>query len=494
MNTLHPTMFLLAALAALAVPARAEPSGLNSGDVETSIRLMDLYGKQPEAAHRLFREAYRVLAADPKASFAALADDEAVQRLCREQGVTLWGGPMLGCVTPDGARVWFRTVRPARVEVRVTVDGAEKAFGPVESAAESDMSAVVPVTGLKPGTRYPYRVLVDGKPVSVAADAAITTAPAETKTGKVRIIFGSCFHRWGLANRTQENLIRSRRPAAMLLVGDIAVQDRKGHLGFHRADYLLREFHPGWRDLVASVPVYATWDDHDYFDNDKAGVPKRYTDEDRTGVRDVFRHAWNNPAYGFGERGGGIFLHTRIGPCDIIMVDNRYFRENEEGSFLGDAQMKWLEAQLLGCKAPFIILSCGTMWSDYVSNGKDSWGRWDPKGRERLFRLIEKHHIGGVLLISGDRHGARGFRIPRPSGFEFYEFEGASLGGRRGPPPTDPKWTTQLYGISNRYAFSEFNIDATLPDPQVTFNLIGDDGNIIYTTTLTRSRLTPPAP
>ena len=491
MKLLHPLVFLLAAFAPFVPSAGSEPSGLNGGDVETSIALMDLYGKQPEAVHRLYREAYRVLAADPKASFAALADDETVQRLCREQGVTHWGGPMLGCVTPEGARVWLRTVRPARVEVRVTVDGAEETFGPVESTAKSDMTAVVPVTGLKPGTRYPYRVLVDGKPVAVPPGAAIATAPAESKTGKVRIAFGSCFHRWGLGNKTQADLIRSRQPAALLLLGDIAVQDRKNHLGFHRADYLLREFHPGWRDLVASVPVYATWDDHDYFANDKAGIPKNYTAEDRDGVRDAFRRAWNNPSYGLGDPGGGIFLRSQIGPCDIIMADNRYFRENREGSFLGDEQMKWLEAQLLDCKAPFIILSCGTMWSDYVSDGKDSWGKWDPDGRERVFSLIEKHRIGGALLISGDRHGARGFRIPRPSGFEFYEFEGGSLGGRRGPPPTDPEWETQLYGISNQYAFSEFNIDATLPDPEVTFNLIADDGKIIYSITLTRSRLTP---
>lgn len=36
-------------------------------------------------------------------------------------------------------------------------------------------------------------------------------------------------------------------------------------------------------------------------------------------------------------------------------------------------------------------------------------------------------------MISGDRHGTRGFRIPRPSGFNFYEFEAGSLGGRTGP-------------------------------------------------------------
>ena len=117
---------------------------------------------------------------------------------------------------------------------------------------------------------------------------------------------------------------------------------------------------------------------------------------------------------------------------------------------------------------------------------------FDPKGRERIFDLIEKNGIGGVLLISGDRHGARGFRIPRPSGFNFYEFEAASLGGRTGPAPTNPAWKTQFYGISGKYAFGEFTVDAAVPDPEVTFRLIGsEDGSVIHELKLTRSQLTP---
>jgi alkaline phosphatase D len=239
--------------------------------------------------------------------------------------------------------------------------------------------------------------------------------------------------------------------------------------------------------LVAEVPVYVTWDDHDYFNNDKWGLPKGFSEEDRQGVWEVFRQCWNNPAYGLGPGRGGVFLQTRIGPCDVIMTDNRYFRE--KGNFLGTEQMAWLKERLLAAKGPFVILSCGTMWSDYVSAGKDSWGVFDPQGREELFRFIEEHHIGGVLLISGDRHGARGFRIPRPNGRDFYEFEGASLGGRSGPPVRQPDWTTQLYGMSGEYAFSEFEFDVSGPDPKVTFRLFLLDGKTFYETTLGQEQL-----
>ena len=132
-----------------------------------------------------------------------------------------------------------------------------------------------------------------------------------------------------------------------------------------------------------------------------------------------------------------------------------------------------------------------TMWSDYVSNGKDSWGAYDPEAREKIFSLIEKNNIKGILLISGDQHGARGFRIPRASGFSFYEFEVASLGGLAGAPATRPEWTTQLYGISGGYAFGEFTFNTSLQDPTVTFRLIGKEGDIKYELELKQSELTP---
>jgi alkaline phosphatase D len=499
---MRASVILLATLALMGTVNAQPPSAryqqikreqqIKRGDLESNLRLLNLWDQKPEAVQQLYATAYNVLASRRNAGFRDLATDATFQSLCREQGVTHLGGPMLGAVTPDSVRVWLRTCRPAKVEVRVTVDGDERAFGPVSSTLASELVAIVPVTSLAPDTRYPYRVLVDGQPISIPKHAAITTTSATPDSAQVRIVFGTCFHRWGLGNPMQVNRILARNPTAMLLGGDIAVQDRNNDLGMHRADYLLRDFHPAWQSLVSTVPVYATWDDHDYFDNDKAGIPRGFTQSDKEGVCDVFCQAWNNPSYGFGDARRGIFFRTRIGPCDVIMLDHRYFRSGERGSFLGKEQMAWLTAQLLACEGPFIILSCGTMWSDYVSNGKDSWGRWDPAGREQIFRLIEKNQIGGVLLISGDRHGARGFRIPRPSGYSFYEFEAGSLGGRKGPPATKPQWKdVQLFGIAGQYAFGEFSIDATARDPEVTFRLIRDDGIILYEQTLTRSQLTP---
>ncbi|MCC5932390.1 MAG: alkaline phosphatase D family protein [Cyclobacteriaceae bacterium] len=463
-------------------------------DLDGSLYILNMWGKQDSYRQEIFKMAFNILEKEKSSSFSDLYKNRKFRQLCKKHGVVHLGGPMLGDITADGVKIWVQTLKPSKVEIRVGTDKGEQSFGPVFSKIEEDLAVIIQVSGLKAGTHYPYTLYIDGTKVDLSFSASFTTLPASASVQNARIAFGTCFHRWGLGNPGQAQQILARKPMAMLLGGDIAVQDRENHIGLHRADYLLRDFTPAWKELAASVPMYATWDDHDYFNNDKWGIPPGYTLEDKEAVWRIFKKSWNNPSYGLEENGEGLFFRTRIGPADVIMLDNRYFRTGEKGSFLGDEQMKWLETQLLDCKGPFIILSCGTMWSDYISRGKDSWGVNDPDGREQIFDLIEKNKIGGVLLISGDRHSARGFRIPRPSGFNFYEFTPASLGGRSQGgnwPATHPDWETQLFGFSGVYAFGEFSFNTKPADPEVTFSLIRDDGEILYQLTLKRSELTP---
>ena len=421
--------------------------------------------------------------------FSYLADYGNFQSYCKERNLVHLGGPMLGNVGNHSVDIWLRTIKPDTITAKVKVGNEWKTFGPEITNESTELSGVIKVTGLEPNSSYPYQIFVGEQQIEVPESALIRTTP-ETSNGKTRITFGSCFHRWGLGNRQQANTIMTRQPHAFIGLGDIAAQDKMNMVGWHSLDYLARDLYPAWQKLVSRVPFYALWDDHDYFGNDKSGIPSGFDPQDRENVWKVFRYAWANPSYGFGDEKKGVFFRTRIGAADLIVVDHRYFRS--DNSFLGREQMQWLEKQLLLCKGPFIILACGSMWSDFVSGGKDSWGTTDPEARGKVFSLIEKNNISGVLLISGDRHGARGFRIPRPTGYTFYEFEVASLGGLSGPPAKRDEWKdNQLYGISGGYAFGEFTFEAQSADPKVTFRLIDEHGKFLYEKTLTRSELTP---
>jgi len=468
-------------------------TGYSPGNVLSKIDgldLLNLWGKQPEFKQELYTLIEAVLSKSTRNTFADVSRDSKVQKFCERHRIRHLGGPMLGCVTESGAKVWIRTIKPADVDVRVILDGKERVFGPVRSSEASDLVACVPVTGLQAGWSYSYHVFVDGSPISIPRDASITTVP---DTNWLRLAFGTCPHRWGLGNMQQARRILRRKPSALLMYGDLGSQDKNNHVGKHRCDYQIRDLFPAWQTLSASIPTYGTWDDHDYFDNDRAGIPKGYTEDDRQAVRTVFSQAWNNPSYGFNDERGGVFLRTRFGPCDVIMLDNRYFRTGEERAFLGNGQTEWLKEQLLDCKGPFIVITCGTMWTDHVSKGKDSWGRFDPEGREQLFQFIEKNRIPGVLLLSGDRHGACGFRIPRKSGHTFYEFEAATLGGRSGPAASASGHPDVLYAFTKQYAFGELTFDARQADPEVHYRLIHESGETLYELVLKRSELTPPA-
>jgi len=89
---------------------------------------------------------------------------------------------------------------------------------------------------------------------------------------------------------------------------------------------------------------------------------------------------------------------------EVIMLDTRSCRDNERrgeyGSYLRIEQLNWLKETLKNSEAEFKVISSGTMWSDYITPGKDSWGTWDTEAREELFNFIEVENISGVLLTS----------------------------------------------------------------------------------------------
>lgn len=449
--------------------------------------IINYWEEQNPFLNELFLTVESILSVSKEADYSDVIRDVTYRKIINDNNIKILGGPMLGDIRADGVSIWVRTALPALVSINIMNSSYQQVYGPQLTSTEEDLTTVFEIEGLEPRTKYFYSLEINGEVVTALDNNYFTTAPVEETSNPIRIAFGSCPHRWGLGNRELWRRIRSRDPHAMLVLGDIAVQDRNDHFGMHRADYLARDLQPVWREFVSKVPIYASWDDHDYFDNDKGGLPEGYVEEDKEGVWKVFKDSWNNPSYGLD--GKGVFTKTRIGQCDVIMTDSRYFRE--KGNLLGDTQMTWLKNELSNSKAPFIILSSGSMWSDYVSKGKDSWGAYDPDGREEILSYIQENNIGGVILISGDRHGARGFTIPRESGMEFYEFEAASLGGRVGPRAQDDSWNTQLYGYDGVFAFGELTIYPEGDNPFFIYRLIKENGDILYEKKVFRTDLIP---
>ena len=444
----------------------------HQGTLEVDTRILNSYQAASENINSFYKEAHAVLSDDEAAAFT----DRKIVQSAFEHGIKLLGGAMLGDVTTNSVALWLRPYIEGVLKVKVLQETKE--------IAQVSLDGITPgksyhssVDGLEADTHYDFYVYNGGVVIS---EGTFRTMPDEGSRETFRITFGSCSHKIGLHNPNLIQQIISREPHIMVLLGDIAVDDRDDQINLHRADYLLRDLSDPWQTLISQVPIYAAWDDHDYLNNDLAGIPEPFTEEDRVALRKVWQENWNNPA----AAAEGLQFNTRVGPVELIVLDTRSYRNVEargqRGSYLGEEQMQWLQKILKESTAPFKVISSGTMWSDYVTKGKDSWGTWDTLAREDLFQFIETEQIDGVVFISGDRHGARGFKMPRPSGHAFYEFEAATLGGVPGPDAMAPDTTSQLFGYhgSDIIAFGELTFETSESEKSVTFRLIDERGNI----------------
>jgi len=107
-------------------PAQPATTGSKKGDVDSAVSLLNLFGEQPAEPIQLYRAIYQALATSPAATYQTVSENETVRKLCEERTVLHFGGPMLGRITEDGATVWIRTAKPARVEVKLTIDGKDQ--------------------------------------------------------------------------------------------------------------------------------------------------------------------------------------------------------------------------------------------------------------------------------------------------------------------------------------------------------------------------------
>lgn len=227
------------------------------------------------------------------------------------------------------------------------------------------------------------------------------------------IAFGSC----NKQNKTnvlwQE--IEKNNPNLWIWGGDIIYSDTE-NMSKMKSDYEVQLNQKGYKALSTSIPILATWDDHDYGINDGgAEFPKKQEAQqlflDFLGVSD------NNPR----RKQEGIYYSKEFnnskGKIKIILLDTRYFRtkltkaqgkkryvpnKNDEGTILGETQWSWLENELKNSKANFniIVSSIQVLSSEH---GFETWGNF-PHEVDKLKEIIISSKAKGVLLLSGDRH------------------------------------------------------------------------------------------
>ncbi len=103
-------------------------------------------------------------------------------------------GPVLGHADETSAMVWLRAAAEGEFALEVTPEtGGVPQLLKQTAAVKDDLCVHWRVTGLKPGTRYRYRILRDGK--EIAADAGPgfrSPRPMPRAPAKVRLAISSC--------------------------------------------------------------------------------------------------------------------------------------------------------------------------------------------------------------------------------------------------------------------------------------------------------------
>ncbi|MCP4609948.1 MAG: tetratricopeptide repeat protein [Planctomycetes bacterium] len=427
--------------------------------------------------------------AGPRDLLKPLTDSAEFKALAQRHNVELLHGPMLGCVTEASAKFWVRTANEVPVQVLIGTSRAAKSpisSAIVTTAKEKDFTAVLTVRGLKPDTRYPYKLVVDGR--IQPRQWAFRTFPAPRAQSKFWIGFG------GGAGFTPQyermwDTITSHNLHAFLLLGDNVYIDNPTRQAVQQYCYYRRQSRLEFRDFVASTAIFSIWDDHDFTTNDAGGGPEILRPYWKIPVWRTFVNNWVNPYYAGGENQPGCWYDFSIGDVDFFMLDGRYYRTTSKvmnPSMLGDVQKMWLLKKLKSSKATFKVIASPVPWSYGAKPGsKDPWQGYKAE-REQIFSFLASNKIDGVILISADRHRSDIWKIERPQGYDLYEFESSKLTNIH----THKIMPGSLFGYNKKCSFGRLQFDTSIPDPQVTYKIISIDNEVIYTFSLKKSQLT----
>ena len=426
--------------------------------------------------------------AGPRGLLAPLVRSDAFKAFAKKHPTPLLQGPIVGSVTDSSARFWVRTDEETEVEVAVQPARMKDVVDPIRAKgrtkADDDYTAVLEVGGLSPNTDYACEVHAAGEKASASM---FRTFPKAGAAAKFDVIFGGGAgftpkyeHMW--------NTLASRKPLAMLWLGDNMYSDAPKMPEMQRYCYYRRQSRPEFRRFVAATANYSIYDDHDFGTNDCIPGPDIEDPPWKRAVWNVFRQNWVNPSYGGGPSQPGCWYTFSIGNVDFFMLDCRYYRtlKSNPPTMLGPAGKAWLKGALRASKGTFKVLASSVPWAYGAKPGsKDPWQGYKEE-REEIFSFLAARKIDGVFLISADRHRSDLWKIERPGGYALYEFESSKLTNIH----THGVMKGCLYGYNKTCSFGLLSFDTTKRDPEVTYRIGTIDNEIVHTFTLKKSQLT----
>jgi alkaline phosphatase D len=346
-------------------------------------------------------------------------------------------GPMAGFADANEVRIWVQTKAAASVQVRYWPLGQPtevRTSAAVRTLKPTAFTAHLVADAVRPGTRYEYRLLLDGREVGLPQPLRFQT-PAmwrwRTEPPDLTVALGSCAYvnepdcdRSGAPYGADYRIFKTiagMTPDLMLWLGD-NVYFRECDFT-SRAGMLRRYTHaralPELQGLLGATNHLAIWDDHDYGpdDSDRSFLLK-------DAALDAFRLFWENPSYGL-PGGGGITSSFEWADVQFFLLDNRYFRSVDrrrtgERTLLGRAQYEWLIDALKKSEATWKLVVIGGQVVNPVERF-ETYAHYFPAEREALLKAIADENVSGVVFLTGDRHFSSLSRLDREGTYPLYD-------------------------------------------------------------------------
>jgi alkaline phosphatase D len=328
-----------------------------------------------------------------------------------------------------------------------------------------------------------------------------------------RIAFGSCAKQW--LHQSIWNAVIAAKPDLWLYLGDAIYADTDGKtawsvsVGQLKGEWNRLAEKPEFQLVKRKIPFMATWDNHDY--GTHSGGDEFHRKE---ASKRLFLDFFGEPIDSDRRKTPGIYDAKIFGPegrqVQIILLDTRYFKDrykkdprpkserlkagkvggylpdnDPEKTLLGNRQWRWLAKQLQKPAEVRLIASSIQIIPD--QKGMDEWGNF-PMERKRMFDVIARAGLNNVILLSGNVHfaeiskndaGAESLHELTSSGMTHTNLSYSKAANQfrvAGP------------FIEHNFGLVEIDWDAK-PSPQVTLNVIGQDGKTGFSKTITLTAL-----
>lgn len=341
---------------------------------------------------------------------------------------TLTHGHMLGDVTSDSIKIWYRTSATAAVQIEyaTSADLSGSKFADSRSpGADTDFSAITMLRWLTPATTYYFNVRIDGVRQYAAPYPTFTTAPprgAATDFNFCVIADQAAIPYFPLQNCEIFSQVAAEQPRVLMQIGDF--DHRLNALSPPRTVQTFRDMwlelrSPGtvagtdWQNWLRNVPFYYVWDDHDFgwqWPEARRGVTYSiYTEQVLRAYREMF------PSPPLGNPDWGCWQSFEYAQCEFIMLDSRARRDRQDivddanksmldGDNRYNDQKTWLKQRLLTSRATWKFLFCGITLNNSV--GRQGTFFNYVTERQELLDFIADNDIRNVVWFSGDYHTA----------------------------------------------------------------------------------------